>query len=479
MITPLSRRPGYLMSAKGVGSTISSIRSLQIMLGVITGFRGAYNNVGLSIGQTLGVVLPHAFFGLYCICGSAAGDRLEGIFVGIECLLSASAAALQCAANIAFTNESYAALTLVEWSGGLLLAAVLTPLIMVLYDVIFLPSVALVLWYRNGGKEKMSTAISIAKESLSPPRKAKSPPKKGKGKGKGKSSPKRPSSELPPPLKLPEPVRGGSPKSPKAVSLKPAPPAKERPGMKMGRSFKRVHSRVGLAHAIVEWKPEEQTAAVKLQSAFRRREAKRMVHVIKEAVQKEKERLQHELFMVIRVQTRVRGFLARRPEVTELARLHKCCTAFQRKWRIKKGLPVPPPARKREFVFEDIVDYATIQKVVEEEKKAEEEEEAAIAELQLSADPHSPTRRNSLAPAGEEEAPADEEAGPAAEDPTSQLDEETSLATTAITFKAFVPSYVPLSIAPPPSHRQAPTLRNDDDSDVDDDDAFFAHFGAY
>jgi len=201
---------------------------------------------------------------------------------------------------------------------------------------------------------------------------------------------------------------------------------------------------------------EEHKAATKLQAAWRRKTATSYVAKVSEAAEVDrasKEKLDRAILIM---QKCVRGFLARRPEVTELARLHKVCTTFQRAWRKKTGRPIPEPPQKRRPLAE-------ILSLLEQE---EDDDDAEAPAPEPAPEPPEELADADAAPA---EAPAEDAPPPMEATASSEKDEETA-----------VPSTARAEVTTPKFKAYAPPAGDDgDDAASDDDDVFFPHFGAF
>jgi hypothetical protein len=477
-----------------------------------------------SLMQTLAICLPHALFSIWCFW-SAAGDRLEGLFQSLQSLIVAVAVVLQYCAT---TSEDA---SLLSASATLLAAACVAPFILVAYDVVVLP--ALTCCFQFNGRRRLSGAVRAGRRLIFPkPGLSRASDRRTSLASRRGSSimasfdmlRRRPSSGSPSPLSrsnsrsyTPRPLFGRHSKRKMREAEEQA--AKDSAAKKRATlNFGKIRSRLNATKAVVSMvaiTEESRGASVHLQSTWRRFQARKRLRFELAKSERAQERKAIEQSAAVRLQAVMRGNLARRPEVIELARLHKVCTAFQRAWRTKNGIPIPsPPKKTMSFLLsratQDDAAFAicacgeTLSPTAQfcsscgaprrlpplqqgdstGEENAEENAEEDIQGGRSSRRSRSSSMRRSSSVssaavdsselAGPEEPDEDEaEHAPAAEaTATSDIDEETARPSSAFTeittpkFKAYVPDRESGDDA-------------DDGSEHEEGDVFFAHFSHF
>ena len=242
--------------------------------------------------------------------------------------------------------------------------------------------------------------------------------------------------------------------------------------------------------------PEEDRAVKKLQAQWRRLEANR--HVI-QMRQDKAERSAEEMRRIqaaIVLQRNARGYLARRPEALELARLHKLVNRLKRNWLIKTGrlFRVPPkPPRPLSPETSDDDDES-------EDAQGEPEPSTEAPATEPAAGPSPRAQRASLAQGLKKlgdglEAERDASPGmqPKSMDAASVHEatavSDKALETTlgdsvrseggALVFKAYTPVRSRATLEPREAWADAGGGDEHDPEEEEDDDVFFAHFGEY
>ena len=328
-------------------------------------------------------------FGAYSMT-SAAGDRVEGIFAGAECLLSGIAVSLQYAATHVHS------FTLLNMSGYVACAAFIMPFIVVVHDTVILHALALI--YSATGKKKFVGAVQRASSSVE----KRLPPKLTRGLSNlndhrkslttslndhRKSLTTRLESKLESPN-----VSSSTLVAPASPTLKPSmPPARKKSGKSISPtvSFMRQGSRGGrmsplptrsaspplggalmgsfdqvddtvdhrdlksqarykkikkqitcsnlVASATVEFQTYHEHAALQAQASWRGWSTRKFVNQMKAETLAEKDANRKDVQAALVIQVFARGYLARRPEILELARINRSVRKLQIAWMIKTG----------------------------------------------------------------------------------------------------------------------------------------------
>lgn len=101
--------------------------------------------------------------------------------------------------------------------------------------------------------------------------------------------------------------------------------------------YAKMGSRIRVSNMVATFDVEQHRAATKLQAQWRRLKAKATTQRLREDAKALAVLEEREMLAVMHVQRIVRGYLARRPEALELARLHKLITRCKRQWLIRTG----------------------------------------------------------------------------------------------------------------------------------------------
>lgn len=245
--------------------------------------------------------------------------------------------------------------------------------------------------------------------------------------------------------------------------------------------YGKIGRRVRVSNMVATFTVEEEKAATKLQAVFRSKEARAFAQQLKQERLEIQALTELQLDAVLMLQCRVRGFLARRPEAIELARLHRIVTKCKHLWLVRTGRRAPKPPKVK-APSPDTSD--------DEDNRIEEVEDSAPAETpadtccEIDVEAPAPAEHSPLHPSPSPERPCPVVVVDAAE-PTAASGRDAHTAHgdslrreshEAPRFKAFD------GIRARGDHRiawleEGGAGDGDYDTEEDDDDVFFAHFG--